>query len=164
MKYMGYFLLVVVLSFIGLVVYNSYYNSTKLNSEENVYNKENLHQTTIDQLGDENYKYVATPDEISKKVASGELIYVYFYSPTCSYCKKATPKVVKAIKEAGVELNQYNILEYEQGWKDYQIEGTPTLIAFKDNQEINRYVGDASKESFSSFIEVTNSRLITSKN
>ena len=44
-------------------------------------------------------------------------------------------------EELGIDLVQYNLLEFEQGWDDYNIESTPTIVQFKDGKEVARIVG-----------------------
>ena len=55
-------------------------------------------------------------------------------------CKEATPILTPLAEELGIDLVQYNLLEFEQGWDDYDIEGTPTIVQFKDGKEVARIV------------------------
>ncbi len=34
-------------------------------------------------------------------------------------------------KEMGIDLKQFNLLEFEEGWDEYHIEATPTIVRFK---------------------------------
>ena len=36
------------------------------------------------------------------------------------YCKEATPILTPMAEELGIDLVQYNLLEFKQGWNDYQ--------------------------------------------
>jgi hypothetical protein len=41
-------------------------------------------------------------------------------------------------KELGIDLVQYNLLEFKPGWDKYRIEVTPTIVQFKDGKEAAR--------------------------
>ena len=105
-------------------------NNSKL--EDNPYGTDNLKQSTIDLLDDENYQNIILPDALEEKIASGEGVVGYFFSPECSHCQNYTPKL--------------NVLEFENAWNTYNIEATPTMIYFENGQEVNRLVGDATEE------------------
>lgn len=108
-------------------------------------------QSTIDQLDDENYQNIILPDALDKKIQSGEGTYVYFFSPECIHCQKVTPELMPLADAAEVDINQYNILEFTQGWDTYSIEATPTLAYYKDGKEIARIVGEQPNENFEQF-------------
>ena len=40
-----------------------------------------------------------------------------------------------------MNLVQFNLLEFEEGWNNYGIESTPTIVQYKDGKEVNRIVG-----------------------
>ncbi len=77
-----------------------------------------------------------------------EDVTVYFYSPTCPHCQRTTPIVDPLSKEMGIDLVQYNLLEFEQGWDDYGIESTPTIVQFKKGKETARIVGYNEEDVF----------------
>ncbi|MFP3340137.1 thioredoxin family protein, partial [Micrococcus sp. SIMBA_131] len=56
-------------------------------------------------------------------------------------------------EDMDIDLKKYNVLEFEQGWNDYQIESTPTLVRFKDGKEVDRIVGTQTEETFKHWIE-----------
>ncbi|MDP5274562.1 thioredoxin family protein [Chengkuizengella axinellae] len=93
----------------------------------------NLDSETKKQLKDENYQNIILPDEFEQKKDSGEGFFVYFFSPTCPHCQYTTPLLNPIAEEVGVELFQYNVLEFEQGW-DY-IDSTPTVVYFENGQQ-----------------------------
>ncbi|GAB2700371.1 thioredoxin family protein [Paenibacillus thermoaerophilus] len=113
------------------------------NSTDNVYGiaVSKLHPETAKLLDDPNYQNIVLPDELDAKIKSNEGTFVYFFSSTCSYCKATTPKLMPIAKEAGVTPLQFNLLEFEEGWKKYNIEATPTLVYYKDGKEVERMVG-----------------------
>ena len=110
-----------------------------------------LDQATIDLIGNKNYNNIILPEDLEKKIKSGESVTAYFFSPTCSYCKEMTPVLMPIANELNVDVFQYNLLEFHQQAGGYGIEGTPTLIHFKDGKEIDRLYGAAPEEDIRDF-------------
>lgn len=117
-------------------------------TEDNPYKKETLNPQTIAQLDDPNYQNLILPDELEDKLDKGEDVTVYFYSPTCTHCQRTTPELVPLVEEMDIDLVKYNLLEFEQGWDDYQLESTPTIVQFKEGKEVARIVGYNDPEVF----------------
>lgn len=140
---------VVIAIFALLIVLTNFSNNDKL--ANNPYDTEDLEQPTIDLLTDENYQNIALPDEVDEKIKSGEPTTVYFFSPTCSHCKATTPILMPVAEDMDVDVLQYNLLEYEKGWQDYAIEGTPTLVHYENGEEVSRWVGSQPKEKIEEF-------------
>ncbi len=140
---------VVIAIFALLIVLTNLSNKDKL--ANNPYDTEDLEQPTIDLLTDENYQNIALPDEVDEKIKSGEPTTVYFFSPTCSYCQTTTPILMPVAEDMDVDVLQYNLLEYEQGWQDYFIEATPTLVHYENGAEVSRWVGSQPKENIEEF-------------
>ena len=140
------FLSLIVFIFVLIWFLNQYQQKEK--AKDNPYNKSTLHNETIAQLDDPNYQNIILPDELNKKLENGEEAIVYFYSPTCHYCKQTTPVVVPLSKDLGIDLKLFNLLEFQEGWDEYKIEGTPTIIYFNNGQEIARIEGFQEKEVF----------------
>lgn len=139
MKKVIIFLVIIVGLFAALFFVNKAQNEEK--AEGNPFGKESLHPETVKQLKDPNYQNIITPDELEKVIKNGEDATVYFYSPTCPHCVRTTPIVSPLAKEMDVNLVQFNLLEFEEGWNTYGIESTPTIIQYKDGKEVNRIVG-----------------------
>lgn len=127
----------------GLLVFaTNYQNKQKLAGvENNPYNKTDLDPATIELLDDPNYQNIILPEELEQKLENGEDAIVYFFSSTCSFCKQATPILMPVAEEVGVEIVQYNLLEFQQGWNDYSIQATPTLVKYKGGKEVERVEG-----------------------
>ncbi|MEZ0480275.1 thioredoxin family protein [Planococcus sp. SSTMD024] len=119
----------------------------------NPYGTDDLNPATIDQLDDENYQNIALPDEVNEQIQSGDPTTVYFFSPTCQYCQQTTPVLMPVAEDMDVEVLQYNLLEYEQGWADYALEATPTLVHYENGQEVARWTGAQSKENIEQFFQ-----------
>lgn len=135
--------------FILLIVLTNMSNDKKL--AENPYGTSDLEQVTIDQLNDENYQNIILPEDLKAQIESGEPVTAYFFSPKCPHCNEMTPVLMPVVEDMGVDLVQYNIYEFEQGWDDYMIEATPTIIHFKDGKEVSRLVGNKPKEKIKAF-------------
>ncbi|MGE7622626.1 thioredoxin family protein [Viridibacillus sp. NPDC096237] len=143
---------VIVLLF-GLIIFlNNQGNEEKLKA--NLYDKDDLKQSTIDLLSDKNYQNIITPTELEKKLSKGDPTVVYFFSPECTHCRAATPKLMPIAKKLGVHIDQLNLDEYEVDDK-YNIKATPTLSYFKDGKEIQHMEGDADKATFEAFLKQT---------
>ncbi|NQD66148.1 thioredoxin family protein [Bacillus haikouensis] len=151
MKKIIIFLAIIVGLFAAIALVTNMQNSQK--AEGNKFEKDELHPATVEILDDPNYQNVILPEELENKLEDKEDITVYFYSSTCPHCKETTPVLAPLAEEMGVEMVQYNVLEFEQGWTDYQIEATPTLIHFENGEEVDRVVGSQPEEEFRSFFE-----------
>ncbi|MBE3102713.1 MAG: thioredoxin family protein [Bacilli bacterium] len=136
-----------------IIVLNNISNDKKL--ADNPYGTNDLKQETIDQLDDENYQNIILPDDLKEKVESGEPITAYFFSPTCVHCKALTPVLMPIVEEMNIDVVQYNVYEYEQGWDDYLIEATPTLVHFEDGKEVSRMSGNQPEETIKEFLNET---------
>lgn len=124
--------------------------------KNNPYGKTSLQQSTIDLLDNENYQNIILPEDLEEKIASGDPVMAYMFSPECPHCLNFTPNLIPIANELGVEINQYNLLEFPQGWNDYKVEYTPTLIFFKDGKAVGEpLVGDYSDdpEKVKAFLE-----------
>ena len=154
MKKMIILLIVIIALFASIAFINN--TKTKQKAETNPYNKDHLKQSTIDQLSDPNYQNLILPEELAKNLKSKENKTVYFYSPECQFCLKTTPIVAPLAEEMGIDLVQYNLLEFNQGYHDYAIESTPTIVYFKNGVETMRIVGLKDKEVFKKWFEDNN--------
>ncbi|WP_071459028.1 thioredoxin family protein [Bacillus massilinigeriensis] len=146
MKKVVIFLILIAGVFAALFFVNK--SQTEEKSKGNAYGKSTLRPETVDQLDDPNYQNIILPEELDKKLKAGEDATVYFYSPTCSHCKQTTPVVAPLAKEMDLDLVQFNLLEFEEGWNKYGIEETPTIVQYKDGKETNRIIGYQAKHTF----------------
>lgn len=147
MKKVIIFLAIIVVIFGAVGFLTKMQNEEKV-SEDNKYKKDTLHPETVAQLEDPNYQNLILPEELEDKLNNNEDVTVYFYSPTCSHCKRTTPVVAPLAEEMGVDLVQYNLLEFEQGWDKYNIEETPTIVQYRNGKETKRIIGYQEKEVF----------------
>ena len=140
---------IVVVIFAGIIFLTSQANDEKL--ANNPYDTEELEQPTIDQLDDENYQNIVVPSDLEEQIASGEPTTVYFFSPTCQYCQQTTPVLMPVAEDMDVDVLQYNLLEYDQGWQQYTVDSTPTLVHYDNGKEVSRWVGAQPKENIEKF-------------
>lgn len=147
MKKVAIFLAIVIVLFVALAVVNNMQNNQKV-EENNIYKKDKLHPETIAQLDDPNYQNIILPEELDERLANQEDLTVYFFSPTCPHCVATTPIVAPLAKEMGIDLKQFNLLEFDDGWDKYGIEQTPTIIQYKGGKEVARIIGSNDEATF----------------
>ncbi|GGB51712.1 thioredoxin fold domain-containing protein [Virgibacillus dakarensis] len=145
-KKMVIFAVVIVVLFAALYFVTVFKNKQAVDESDNPYGKENLKQETIDQLDDPLYQNQITPDKLDEKLTNEEDVFVYFYSPTCPHCKRVTPILVPMTEDFGVDMKKLNLWEFEHDWDRFGIEGTPTLVYYKDGKEVDRISGEGKNE------------------
>ena len=64
-----------------------------------------------------------------------------------------TPVLMPVADEMDEQVDQYNLLEYENGWNEFNIQSTPTLVKFENGKETSRIVGEHSKEEFEEWFQ-----------
>ncbi|AIE59195.1 thioredoxin family protein [Bacillus methanolicus] len=147
MKKVIIFLAIIIVLFAGVAILNNIQQKEKI-SRNNPYGKDNLHPETVKQLDDPNYQNIILPEELKKKLKAKEDVTVYFFSPTCPHCQRTTPIVVPLSKKMGINLVLFNLLEFENGWDDFGITETPTIVQYKHGKEISRITGYNEKSVF----------------
>lgn len=76
-----------------------------------------------------------------------EIFIAYFYSPSCRTCKKMSPFFeYLAVEHPNYSFAKINAHEADELADKYNITMVPTLIAFKNNNELKRYTGDSNAE------------------
>lgn len=75
-------------------------------------------------------------------------VVVDFWAPWCGPCRMVSPIVEELSQEYGesVRFTKMNTDDNENTMIEYGITSIPTLIIFKDGEEVNRLVGFAPKE------------------
>ena len=139
----------VVLLFAAIIVLTNMSNSDKM--KDNPYDTDNLQQSTIDLLDDKNYQNIILPADLQAKIESGEGVFAYMFSPECGHCMNFTPKLMNVAEQEDIQIDQLNVLEYENAWTTYQLQGTPTLIYFENGEEVTRLYGDKDENSIRQF-------------
>lgn len=145
-KFLIYFSIIVLL-FVGLYAIDALsqreQNLALADDAERLYNTspDKLRDSTKAQLQDENYQSIILPDELKQRLDNEESLFVYFFSPECPFCVSTTPQLMPLAEQIGVTVYQFNVLEFNQGWAEYQLQSTPTLIYFENGKEADRLVG-----------------------
>jgi thioredoxin 1 len=121
-----------------------------------------LNTMTRKQLDDPNYQNIILPAQLADRLNAKTSTMVYFFSPTCTHCVATSPHLVPLAKALGMDMKMYNVLEFEQGWSDYKLQVTPTLVYYKEGKEVERIEGgffmngdkptDESYEKFKAFL------------
>lgn len=131
-------------------------------SSNNVYGipASQLSRQTIDLLNNPNYQNIILPDELDQKIANKESFFIYYFSSTCPYCMETTPKLNPIIAEYGLDVPQFNLDVYHEGYNNYNIVYTPTLVYYEDGVEKERIEGGLvegneinTEETFRQFFE-----------
>ncbi|MGE7183528.1 thioredoxin family protein [Peribacillus sp. NPDC006672] len=151
MKKMAIILVIIAALFVLFGVFTNMKKEEK--SKGNPYGKDKLEPATVDQLDDPNYQNLILPEELEQDLQQNKDMTVYFYSPDCSVCQKTTPIVAPLAEKLGIDLVQYNLLEFEKGWSDYGIKKQPTIVHYKNGQEQERIVGFNEEETFKKWFE-----------
>lgn len=138
---------------------NQQVNNKLQDAAEKLYNTQpdQLTKATRDQLNDDNYQRIILPDSLEEKLNNKESLFVYMFSPVCSYCQATTPVLEEIAKDLDVDYVQLNVYEFADMWDVYNIEATPTLIYFQDGVEAERLSGgivdDATKQIYIDFLQ-----------
>ncbi|OBW84765.1 thioredoxin [Bacillus thuringiensis] len=87
---------------------------------------------------------------------------VYFYQTNCSYCKKVSPIIIPMAKELDIDMKTLNLEKEPNGWNLFNIEGTPTIIHYKNGKEIDRIEGEYKEEEFKIWFQKNTNKNIKS--
>lgn len=80
---------------------------------------------------------------------------VYFYQTSCVHCQKLSPVLVPMAKDLNVDMKVMDIEKLDAPWDEYKIQGTPTIIHFKDGKEVSRISGEQPKDKLKEWLEQT---------
>lgn len=119
----------------------------------NPYGEKEVSMQTLQQAEDDPfYQNVVLPEQLKGHAKEGQNEVVYFFSPVCSYCNDLEPILKEMVnKYSEINFSLYNVHEFREESHDYHLEGTPTLIYFKDGKEVKRLVGYEPKEEVEKF-------------
>jgi thioredoxin 1 len=93
-------------------------------------------------------------DEFETAIQEGYSI-VDFYADWCGPCKNLSPIFEKVSGEIdSLKFFKLNIDEFDLSTTKYEIQFIPTLILFKDGNEIARRVGSCNETQLNEFITV----------
>ncbi|PWK11241.1 thioredoxin family protein [Tumebacillus permanentifrigoris] len=85
------------------------------------------------------------------KNAAKDDFYAYYYQPSCEHCKVVSPYLIPMAEQMSKPLFPVNIEGKHDAWTEYKVQGTPTLIHFKDGKEVERIDGQRDPSVYSEF-------------
>ncbi|WP_191557800.1 thioredoxin family protein [Metabacillus idriensis] len=100
------------------------------------------------------YKNQISITQLDSEIDSGNSTFVYFYQENCMYCKKVSPILIPLAKDLNIDLKVHDVQKYQESWDKYKIEGTPTLIHFNNNKEVDRINGANDKNIYEEWFEL----------
>lgn len=139
----------IIVLFAALIFVTTYQDRQQ--AEGNPFGLDSLESETVAQLDDPNYQNIILPEELEERLENDGDATIYFYSGQCEICNRTSPVIVPMADDMDVDLELYNVLEFEQGWQNYQIEGTPTVIRFEDGEEVERLTGGQEVGTYEQF-------------
>ncbi|NRR19131.1 thioredoxin family protein [Bacillus pacificus] len=94
--------------------------------------------------------------EYKGKINSKDNFYIYVYKTSCTACQSTKPFLNEVIKEDKTKVFAIN-MESEENMdieflKKNNIQKTPTLLKYKNGEEMNRVEGIQSKSELKSFL------------
>ncbi|GGG15282.1 thioredoxin family protein [Paenibacillus abyssi] len=144
-----YIYILIVIALFGTIFFLNQSNKNEL------YDKpvSDLNPATRAILDDPNYQNIILPAELESKVDSNEGSFVYFFASDCGFCAQTTPVLMPLAEDLGIDLPQFNLREFEDHFRKYAINYTPTLAYFKDGVEVARLEGGISTNGSSGYTE-----------
>ncbi len=94
-------------------------------------------------------EYKFTDENFEQEVLNSDLpVLVDFYADWCGPCKMIAPVIEELATEyqGKVKIGKINVDEEQNSSKKYKVMSIPTLIFFKDGEEVDKLVGMVSKE------------------
>ena len=82
-----------------------------------------------------------------------QITMVDVWAPWCGPCRTLTPIIEKVSEEKSVKLLKVNADDSRELASDFGVRGIPTVIFFKDGQEVDRIVGLKEAKIYNETIE-----------
>lgn len=86
--------------------------------------------------------------QLEKDLQEKEERFVYFYQTDCVHCQSTSPILIPLAEELSMDLKQLNLQEEPIGWDKFRIQGTPTVVHYKDGQVVDLINGSQEKEVY----------------
>lgn len=96
---------------------------------------------------DENFEEVVSQPNVT--------VLVDFWAPWCGPCRMLAPRLEQAAEtfDGRVVIAKYNCDEASRFAGEYNVRGIPTVIAFKNGQNVGERTGLCDQETLNAFIE-----------
>jgi|688.fasta_scaffold1005295_2 thioredoxin 1 len=91
-------------------------------------------------------------NEFEEQLSPG-LTMVDVWAPWCGPCRTLTPIIERVSEERNVKLLKINADESGELTTSFGVRGIPTVIFFKDGQEVDRVVGLKQATAYNEIIE-----------
>jgi thioredoxin 1 len=91
-------------------------------------------------------------NEFEEQLSPG-LTMVDIWAPWCGPCRTLTPIIERVSEERNVKLLKINADESGELTTSFGVRGIPTVIFFKDGQEVDRVVGLKQATAYNEIIE-----------
>lgn len=106
-----------------------------------------LNQTTPIECNEEMFKIHLSENEIP--------VLVDFFSPDCAPCMRMSDDYESAAAGFALEIRylKVNTLEHPDIARQYGVNALPTIVAFKNNREVNRFSSALSKDQLKMWSE-----------
>lgn len=98
----------------------------------------------VDEIG-----YTGLTEAIERTKETGKPLVIDFWAPWCGPCRVLAPIVSEVSDElrGKIDFAKIDVEENGEAALEYGVMSIPTLIVFKDGQEVNRIVGNLPKGS-----------------
>jgi len=141
---------------IGVGVIIKFSQESDTNKTSNESKKEETATTAAGEIGEGEVALDNTNFDTEIREAKGVAL-VDMYAPNCKYCIMVGPIISEIAKEnqgtykiAKLDLT---VAENKPFIDEFKVEGTPTLVIFKDGKEVDRIVGFKEKEAILDALE-----------
>ena len=93
--------------------------------------------------------------EFSGLLQEDKLLVVDFFATWCGPCKKLSPTLDEVSEELGEQVNivKVDVDESEDLAMDYGIRSVPTVLFFKNGQQVDKFVGALPKSEIVATIQ-----------
>ena len=81
---------------------------------------------------------IINTENLEKVLKENEIMLVQFWAPWCGPCRALTPVIDKLEEKFGNVIGRCNTDENQDLVGKFAIKGIPTLILFKDGEEVER--------------------------
>ena len=94
-------------------------------------------------------------DQFEELINQEKLVVVDYTATWCGPCRLVAPLIDQLAEEyqGKAEVVKVDLDQNKGNAKQYKIRSIPTVLVFKDGQEVERIVGRASYEEFSNAVE-----------